>query len=90
MAEAKADALRLSRSEIDLDELLRIMIDLYEPSFSEKGLHIWLQSDGPLKVAADAALIHRMIANLFDNELKHLPAASRSICGLLQKRVAHH
>ena len=75
VAEAKADALRLTRSEIELDELLQIMIDLYEPSMSEKGLQIRLQSGGPLKIEADAALIHRMIANLFDNELKHLPAA---------------
>jgi len=75
VAEAKADALRLTRSDVDLDELLRIMIDLYEPSMSEKGLRIRLQSAGPLKIEADAALIHRMIANLFDNELKHLPAA---------------
>jgi signal transduction histidine kinase len=37
-------------------------------------LQIRLQSSGPLKIEADAALIHRMIANLFDNELKHLPA----------------
>jgi signal transduction histidine kinase len=76
VAEAKADALRLTRSEVDLDDLLRIMIDLYEPSMSEKGLQIRLQSRGPLKIEADAALIHRMIANLFDNELKHLSAAS--------------
>jgi signal transduction histidine kinase len=75
VAEAKADALRLQRSEVDLDELLRIMIDLYEPSMTEKGLQIRLQSGGPLKIQADAALIHRMIANLFDNEMKHLPAA---------------
>jgi signal transduction histidine kinase len=76
VAEAKADALRLTRSEIDLDELMRSMIDLYEPSLSEKGLQVRLQSGGSLKIEADAALIHRMIANLFDNELKHLPAAS--------------
>ncbi len=75
VAEAKADALRLTRSEIDLDELVRIMIDLYEPSMSEKGLQIRICSGGPLHVDADAALIHRMIANLFDNELKHLPAS---------------
>lgn len=75
VAEAKADALRLTRSEVDLDELLRIMIDLYEPSMAEKGLQITLQSGGPLKIDADAALIHRMIANLFDNELKHLPSS---------------
>jgi len=74
VAEAKADALRLTRSEINLDELLRIMIDLYEPSLSEKGLLIQLQSSGPLSIEGDAALIHRMIANIFDNELRHLPS----------------
>lgn len=74
VAESKADALRLTRSEVDLDELLRVMIDLYEPSMSEKGLQIRLQSEGPIRIAADAALIHRMVANIFDNELKHLPA----------------
>ena len=75
VAEAKADALRLNRVPLDLDELLRIMIDLYEPSMSEKGLQLRLHSGGPLTIEADEALIHRMIANLFDHELKHLPAA---------------
>ena len=75
VAEAKADALRLNRVPLDLDELLRIMIDLYEPSMSEKGLQLRLHSSGPLIIEADEALIHRMIANLFDNELKHLPAS---------------
>jgi signal transduction histidine kinase len=75
VAEAKADALRLIRVPVDLDALLRVMIDLYEPSMSEKGLQIRLHSGGPLLIEADAALIHRMIANLFDNELKHLPSA---------------
>jgi signal transduction histidine kinase len=75
VAEAKADALRLTRSEIDLDELLRVMIDLYEPGMSERGIKILLRSGGPVKISADAALVHRMVANLFDNELKHLPAS---------------
>ena len=76
VAEAKADALRLTRSEIDLDELLRVMIDLYEPSMSEKGFKVTLHSHGPVKIFADAALVHRMVANLLDNELKHLPTGS--------------
>jgi signal transduction histidine kinase len=75
VAEAKADALRLIRSEIDLDELLHVMIDLYEPGMSERGIKILFRSSGPVKISADAALVHRMVANLFDNELKHLPAA---------------
>jgi signal transduction histidine kinase len=75
VAEGKANALRLDRTAIDLDDLLRVMIDLYEPSMSEKGLRIELSSAGGLGISADAALLHRMIANLFDNELKHLPPA---------------
>jgi signal transduction histidine kinase len=82
VAEAKANALRLSRREIDLDDLLRVMIDLYEPSMSEKGLRIQLCSSGSVKIFADAALVHRMIANLLDNELKHLPASRTISIGL--------
>jgi signal transduction histidine kinase len=77
VAEAKADALRLSKSEIDLDELLRIMIDLYEPSMSDQGISVSIHSSGSALIYADASLIHRMISNLFDNELKHLPPSSR-------------
>lgn len=77
VAEAKADALRLAPTEIDLDELLRAMIDLYEPSMSERGMQVQFNRKGPVKIVADEGLIHRMIANLFDNELKHLPAGSR-------------
>jgi signal transduction histidine kinase len=76
VAEAKADALRLTRSAIDLNELLRVMLDLYEPSMSEKGLRVNLRSRGRVRIFADTALVHRMIANLLDNELKHLPPAS--------------
>ena len=75
VAEAKANALRLSRSVVDLDELVRLMVDLYEPSMSDKGLKVQLRSPGPVRITADAALLHRVIANLLDNELKHLPAA---------------
>lgn len=73
VAEARADALRLALSESDLGELLRSMIDLYEPSMSERGLQVRLQCDHPVLVLADTALLHRMVANLLDNELKHLP-----------------
>jgi len=75
VAEAQADALRLDLTPIDLDELFRTMIDLYEPSMSEHGLRLRFNSPGPLHIHADASLLHRMVANLFDNEIKHLPAS---------------
>lgn len=76
VAEAKADALRISRATLDLDELLRAMIDLYEPSIAERGLQLRLRSAGPVQISADASLIHRMVSNLLDNELNHLPEGS--------------
>jgi signal transduction histidine kinase len=71
VAEARADALRLTRSSIDLGELLRVMIDLYEPSMSERGLQVSLHCSESARIDGDEALIHRMVANLLDNELKH-------------------
>lgn len=75
LAEARVDALRLSRTAVDLDELLRDMVDLYEPCMSDKGLGVQIRSAEAVKVLADPALLHRVIANLLDNELKHLPAS---------------
>jgi signal transduction histidine kinase len=75
VAEAKADALRLTVADVDLDELIRVMIDLYEPCMAEGGLRMQLRSAGPARVSADAALIHRVMGNLLDNELKHVPAS---------------
>lgn len=70
-----ADALRLRRTETDLRELLSTMTGLYEPSTSEKGFRLRPRGDGEVRVFADTALLHRMIANLLHNELKHLPMA---------------
>jgi len=50
---------------------------------SDKGLSIEIKSGGPVRIDADAGLIHRMVANLFDNEIKHLPSGSRIAVGLL-------
>src|ERR1700677_4516808 len=78
-AEARADALRLSLTEVDLDEVTRVLIDLYEPCMTDKGLNLQIRSTGPLKVLADPALLHRVIANLLHDELQHLPASS-TVC----------
>lgn len=74
VAEANANALRLTPVDVDLDQLIRSMINLYEPSMLDRGLSVQLRSAGPEHILADAALLHRAISNLLDNELKHLPA----------------
>jgi signal transduction histidine kinase len=76
VAEANADALHLRRVPVDLDELLRTMVDLYEPSLAERGLKVMFNGSAGLAVSADPALLHRMLANLLDNAIKHLPAGT--------------
>lgn len=77
VAEARAGALRMHPRPIDLGDLLTTMSELYQPSMSEKGLSLELRII-PVKIWGDPALLHRAIANLFDNELKYIPA-SRTI-----------
>ena len=72
VAEAHANALRLHKEPVDLDELLRTMVDLYEPSMLERGIRVNFSSTGQVFVSADPGLVHRMMANIFDNELRHL------------------
>lgn len=82
VAEARADALRLTRTEIDLSKLLETMMDLYEPSMTERGVRIRLRNENGVTVFGDEGLIHRMIANLLDNVLKHLAPSSSVVVSL--------
>lgn len=73
LAEASADALRLNRGDVDLRELLLPLIDYYRPSFAERQLSIECNATESARMSADGGLMHRMMANLLENELAHLP-----------------
>lgn len=90
VAEAHADALRLTRTEIDLSRLLETMVALYEPSMTERGVQIRLRSEDRVIFFGDEGLVHRMIANLLDNELKHLAPASNVLVSLRTEEKAAH
>jgi signal transduction histidine kinase len=90
VAEAKANALRLKPVAMDLDALLHTMYALYEPSLSEKGITAVLQSAGSLELVCDEGLIHRMVANLFDNELTHLKPQGRATFSLQRRGNTAH
>lgn len=72
VAEANAGALQLRKEAIDLAELARQMVDLYQPSISEHKHEVVLKLQSVV-VQADLLLMNRVLANLLDNELAHLP-----------------
>jgi len=88
VAEADADALRLTLSEVNLEQTLLSMIDLYQPSMIDKGLSLEFTPRSPVVLLADAGLIHRMISNLFDNELVHVPGGCKLTIDLYASDVA--
>jgi signal transduction histidine kinase len=84
LAEADAGALPLQKEPIELAGLIQPLVDLYQPAMDERGHRVTTRLQ-PILVDADLSLMNRMIANLLDNEVAHLPPG----CGvniLLQAR----
>jgi signal transduction histidine kinase len=73
VSEAKANALRLRPEPIEFRALVETMIELFLPSMSEKDLTVELNGTEPFWMNADRTLMQRMLTNLFDNEVKHVP-----------------
>jgi signal transduction histidine kinase len=82
VSEAKADALRLRTEPIEFRSLVETMIELFLPSMSEKELTVELNGTGTFWISADRTMIQRMLTNLFDNEVKHVPPHTSMILTL--------
>ncbi|HEY6451306.1 MAG TPA: ATP-binding protein [Steroidobacteraceae bacterium] len=63
--------------ELDLDELLRTVAELYQPSLDEKGQTLSMRIAAALRVRGDRELLTQMFANLLDNAVRHCPAGAR-------------
>ncbi len=88
VSEANADALKLHKQPFELQELVRDLVNLYEPVFAEAGLTICLRNQNQTSICADAALLQRVIFNLFDNEVRHLSPA-RTVTIAVERRDAY-
>jgi signal transduction histidine kinase len=73
LAEAEAGALHLNREMIDVSAILRQQIDLYQPALAAHNHALTSDVEERVSIDGDVPLIHRLISNLFENELAHLP-----------------
>jgi signal transduction histidine kinase len=74
VAEAQAGALRLDRSTVDVAAVVRQLVDLYQPTIDERHHELVVDLEENVVVDADWGLLHRVVSNLIENEIAHLPA----------------
>ena len=73
VAEAQAGALRLDRSMVDLSAAMRQVVDLYHPAMDERHHELVVDLEDHVVVDADEVLLNRVLSNLIENEIAHLP-----------------
>jgi len=74
LAEAQGGALRLDRRTVDLSDVVKQLVEIYQPSMAERQHELVIDLADHVVVAADLLLLNRVVSNLLENELAHLPA----------------
>lgn len=74
LAEAEAGALHIDRSPVDFSDVVKQLIDIYQPAMAEHHHEVTTDLEEHVVVDADVTLLNRVVSNLLENELTHLPA----------------
>ncbi len=77
ISEAETGTMKLNREPVDLAELARHTVELYEDVAEERGVQLDASGVSPLVVPLDRNRMRQVLANLSDNAIKHTPAGGR-------------
>ena len=77
LAEAEAGALHMDLRPVDFSDVVRQLIDIYQPAMAERHHEVAANLEEHVVVDADVTLLNRAVSNLLENELTHLPAGCR-------------
>lgn len=84
LAEAQAGALRLRRETVDFAKLVQQIVEIYMPAMAERHHVVTVEAKSPVMVDIDVSLTNRLVTNLLDNEMAHLPPGCKiqiGVCG---------
>lgn len=82
IAQIEAGSRRADRQEVDVEELLNDVTDLYEPLASDKAIELSVEVAGPAKTFGDRDLLFQAVSNLVDNAIKYTPEGGSIHVGL--------
>ena len=85
LAEAEAGALHIDRGPVDFSDVVRQLVDIYQPAMAEHHHRVTTDLEEHVVVDADVTLLNRVVSNLLENELTHLPTG----CGVNIRLYSH-
>jgi signal transduction histidine kinase len=71
ITEAEAGMMKLQREKIDLGQLVREVVELYQYVAEEKKIRITAEVSAPCEVSVDRIRMRQVFANLLDNAIKY-------------------
>jgi heavy metal sensor kinase len=77
ISRTEAGVQQLDRQTIDAAALVRDAVGLFETTAKDKDLRLTVAVEGDQRLAGDARMLQRMVANLLDNAIRYTPRGGR-------------
>jgi signal transduction histidine kinase len=77
ITEAETGVMKLQREQVDLCQLVREVVDLYEYVADERKVTVQTDLPAPCEASVDRNRVRQVFANLLDNAIKYTPERGR-------------